>query len=219
VKKFSARSGFGRAAEDDLLIEAQVPVDGGGFRAAVFRRSRIDYLFGFSDDVSGITLNDGVTIPVALPLADLKRRVYYSEEDTDNGLDLSAVTGETVREVERIRLSKHFDPAAAVPEAGEEKPLDIVAHVHAKKADRQFKRVRFSEKSIGYYEPHVDRPDKETWVQLKEGHSTNGLSGFYLPLPLSTFLWYLDSAKKESRGSLDLSEVTRPKHSTGFKLD
>lgn len=219
MKKFSARSGFGRTTDDDLLIEAQAPVDGSGFRTVVFRRSRVDYLFGFNDDISGMTLDDGVTIPVALPLADLKRKIYQPDEETDNGLDLTAVTGTVLEEVKPIHLSKQFNPAAEVQEAREEKQLDIVAHVHAKKADRQFKRVRFSEKTISFYEPHIDRPEKEIWVQLKDGYTAGGFSGFYMALPLSTFLWYLDNAKKEGRGSLDLSEVTRPKNSTGFKLD
>lgn len=219
MKKFNARSGFARGADDDLLIEAQAPVDGGGFRPVVFRRSRIDYLFGFNDEVSGMALDDGVTIPVALPLPVLKRKIYQFDEDFDGGLDLSAVTGEAVQAVESLRLSKRFNPAAEAPEPQKEKLLEIVAHVHAKKADRQFKRVRFSEKAISYYEPHVERPEKEIWVQLKDDHSVGGFSGFYVPMPLSTFLWHLDGAKKDGRGTLDLSEPTRPKQSTGFKLD
>ncbi len=219
MKNFKAKSGFGRNPDDDLLIEAQAPIDGGGFRPVIFRRSRIDYLFGFNDEISGLTLDDGVTIPVAMPLAHLKQKVFQPDEDTDNGLDLMAVTGDVVNEVARVRLSRQFNPAAEMQEAKEEKPLEIVAHVHAKKADRQFKRVRFSEKNISFYEPHVERPEKEIWVQLKDGYTAGGFTGFYVPLSLSNFLWYLDSAKKEGRASLDLSEVTRPKTSTEFKLD
>jgi hypothetical protein len=174
VKKFTAKSGFGRAPDDDLLIEAQAPIEGGGFRPVIFRRSRIDYLFGFNDEISGLTLDDGVTIPVAMPLAKLKQKVFQPDEDTDSGLDLMAVTGDVVNKVERIRLSRQFNPAAEMQEAKEEKPLDIVAHVHAQKADRQFKRVRFSEKIISFYEPHVDRPEKEIWVQLRDGHTAGG---------------------------------------------
>lgn len=219
MKKFTATSGFGRNADEDLLIEAQAPLDGGGFRHIVFRRSRIDYLFAFDGAIAGMTLDNGVTIPVAMPIADLKQKIFHPDEETAEGLDLTAATGEVVNDVARIRLSKQFNPSAELQEAREEKPLEIVAHVHAKKADRQFKRVRFSEKSISYYEPHVERPEKEIWVQLKDGYAAGGLSGFYMPIPLSSFLWYLDSAKKEGRASLDLSEVTRPKNSTGFKLD
>lgn len=219
MKKFTATSGFGRNADEDLLIEAQAPLDGGGFRHIVFRRSRIDYLFAFDDAIAGMTLDNGVTIPVAMPIADLKQKIFHPDEEMAEGLDLTAATGEVVNDVARIRLSKQFNPSAELQEAREEKPLEIVAHVHAKKADRQFKRVRFSEKSISYYEPHVERPEKEIWVQLKDGYAAGGLSGFYMPIPLSSFLWYLDSAKKEGRASLDLSEVTRPKNSTGFKLD
>lgn len=219
MKKFTAKSGFGRHNDEDLLIEAQAPIDGGGFRHIVFYRSKIDYLFEFSEEISGLTLDNGVTIPVVMPLADLKQKIYQPDEETDNGLDLTDVTGEQVNEVERIRLSRQFNPAAVLQESKEEKPLEIVAHVHAKKADRQFKRVRFPEKAISYYEPHVERPEKEIWVSLKDGYSAGGFTGFYMPIPLSTFLWYLDAAKKEGRGTLDLSEVTRPKNSTGFKLD
>jgi len=219
VKKFTARSGFGGTPDDDLLIEAQAPVEGGGFRPVVFRRSRIDYLFGFNDEISGLTLDDGVTVPVALPLAALKQKVFQPDEDMAGGLDLMTVTGEVVNEVERIRLSRQFNPAAEVQDARDEKPLEIVAHVHGKRSDRQFKRVRFPEKAISYYEPHAERPDKEIYVQLKDGYTAGGFTSFYVPLSLSNFLWYLDSAKKEGRTSLDLSEVTRPKHSTEFKLD
>ena len=219
MKKFTAASGFGSSAGDDLLIEAQAPIDGGGFRHIVFRRSRIDYLFAFNDSISGITLDSGVTIPAAMPIADLKQKIFNPDEDVADGLNLTAVTGEAAVEAERIRLSKQFNPAADLQEVKEEKHLDIVAHVHAKKADRQFKRVRFSEKNISYYEPHVERPEKEIWLQMKDGYAAGGLTGFYVPIPLSSFLWYLDNAKKEGRASLDLSEVTRPKNSTGFKLD
>lgn len=207
-----------RLSEDDFLIEAQAPIEGSGFRPVIFRASRIDYLFGFNDEISGLRLDDGVTIPVAMPLPDLKKKIYSPDFREMPFLDLTAVTGEVVGEVERIRLSKNFNPVAPKQEAGEEAVLEIVAHVHAKREDRQFKRVRFSDAAIAHYEPHVDRPDKEIWVSLKDGHSAGGFDGFYVPIPLASFLWYLDNAKKEGWQVLDLSENTRPKNSNNFKL-
>lgn len=207
-----------RLSDDDFLIEAQAPIEGEGFRPVIFRSSRIDYVFGFNDDISGLRLNDGVTIPVALPLADLRKKIYMPDFRDMPVLDLTAVTGEMVGEVERIRLSKNFNPVVQAQETAEEKPLAIITHVHEKREDRHFKRVEFSDTSIRFYEPHVDRPEKEIWVTLKEGHRAGGFENFYIPMPLSTFLWHLDHAKKEGRKKLDLSEMTRPKTSTNFKL-
>lgn len=207
-----------RLSGDDFLIEAQAPIEGSGFRPVIFRASRIDYVFGFNDEISGLRLDDGVTIPVAMPLPDLKKKIYIPDFREMPMLDLTTVTGEVVGEVERIRLSKNFNPVAQKQEAGAEKPLEIIAHVHERREDRHFKRVRFADTAIQYYEPHAERPENEIFVSLKEGHSAGGFENFYVPMSLSNFLWYLDNAKKEGRQTLDLSENTRPKSSNNFKL-
>jgi|GEM_PF-1860621 len=219
MKDFSRAARARRLSEDDLLVRAQAPVDAGGFRPVVFRSNRIDYLLSFNEDISGITLDDGVTIPVALPLSKLEQKVYAPDFKDAPVLDLMPVTGEVVAEVEAIRLSRHFNPAAVVTGAKAEAPVEIVSFAHAKKQDRQFSRIRFSDKAIHYFEPHVERPDRETWVSLKEGHAANGLRGFYLPMPMPTFMWYLDHAKKEGLATLDITEATRPRDTKNFKLE
>lgn len=218
MKEFSRAARVRRLSEDDLLVKAQAPIDAGGFRPVIFRSNRIDYLFGFNDEISGITLDDGVTIPVALPLSALEQKIYAPDFKSAPVLDLMSVTGETVAEVEAIRLSRSFNPAAVAVEEKEETPVGIVTFAHAKRDDRQFSRLRFTDKAIRHFEPHFERPDKETWVSLKEGHVANGLSGFYVPIPMPTFMWYLDQAKKEGRATLDITEATRPRDTKNFKL-
>jgi hypothetical protein len=218
MKDFSRAARVRRLSEDDLLVKAQAPIDAGGFRPVIFRSNRIDYLFGFNDEISGITLDDGVTIPVAMPLPALEQKIYAPDFKDAPVLDLMFVTGETVAEVEAIRLSRNFNPAAVVVEAKAETPVEIVVFAHAKKDDRQFSRLRFTDKAIHYFEPHVERPDKETWISLKEGHAANGLKGFYVPMPMPSFMWYLDQAKKEGRATLDITEATRPRDTKNFKL-
>jgi hypothetical protein len=76
MKELGKARVFSGGRDQDLLIEALAPVEGSNeFRAIAFRESRIGYLFAFDENLSGITLDNGVTIPVALPFAELKATI------------------------------------------------------------------------------------------------------------------------------------------------
>lgn len=221
MKELGKARVFSRDREDDLLIEALAPVEGRDeFRAIAFRESRIDYLFSFDENLSGITLNNGVTIPVALPFAELKRRIYCNDFDTGGAIDLTLVTGKPVKDEQELRLSKKFNPAAeAAPVVADGKDLEIILIAHGKPTDRQFKRLRVPESAIGYFEPHNDRKDKETFVSLKPGCTIDGWSQFYVAAPLHYFTYYINQAKSRGDAVLDLSETTRPKDTSSLKMD
>lgn len=219
MNNFGKTKRFALEGDEDLLIEALAPVEGTDqYRAIAFRESRIDYLFAFDEKLSGIVLNNGVTIPVALPFADLKRRIYENDFSTGGGIDLTLVTGKPVTEEKELRLSKKFNPAAEAPVATD-KPMDIIMFVHSEPNDRKFKLVRFQESQIAYFEPHSSRKDKETFISLKPGVTADGLTKFYVAMPLHYYTHYLTRAKQAGDAVMDLTEATRPRDSASLKLD
>jgi hypothetical protein len=208
-----------REANEDLLIEALAPVEGRDeFRPIAFRESRIDYLFAFDDKLSGITLNNGVTIPVLLTFAELKQRIYGNDFDSGSSIDLTLVTGKPVAAEKELRLSKKFNPAAESAPV-DEQPLEIILFAHGKSTDREFKRLRLTESQIGYFEQHAARKDKETFIMLKPGQTVDGWNQFYVATPLHYFTYYLSNAKEEGQAVLDMSEATRPKDTSALRMD
>ncbi|MBI1214439.1 MAG: hypothetical protein GC185_01310 [Alphaproteobacteria bacterium] len=204
---------------EDLVIEAQAPVDGTAdqFRRVAFKSPMIDMLFEFDEGISGITLKNGVTIPVAMPFPELKRRIYDNDASTGTSIDLSLVTGKAVKEAQEVRLSKRFNPAAESCTVSEEKELEILVFAHQKRNDREFKRLRIPESKIGYCEPHVERKDTETFIDMKS--PVDGWSSFYIMVPLPSFLYYVKEAKQNGQGTLDIMELSRPKTTAKLKLD
>ncbi|TAL35527.1 MAG: hypothetical protein EPN97_07050 [Alphaproteobacteria bacterium] len=220
MKELGKARVFSRDRENDLLIEALAPVEGSDeFRAIAFRESRIDYLFAFDETLSGIALKNGVTIPVALPFASLKQKIYGNDFDTGGSIDLTLVTGKPVKQEQELRLSKKFNPAADNAPPPDEKPLEIIVFAHGKPTDREFKRLRLREDQISHYEQHTDRKDSETFIALKPGQTADGWSRFYVATPLHYFTYYLTYAKKEGQTVLDLSEATRPKDTSALRMD
>lgn len=220
MKEIGKARVFSRDRENDLLIEALAPVEGSDeFRAIAFRESRIDYLFSFDEKLSGITLNNGVTIPVALPFAELKQKIYGNDFDTGGSLDLTLVTGKPVKDEQELRLSKKFNPAAENAPPADDNPLEIVLFAHGKPTDREFKRLRIREDQISFYEQHADRKDRETFITLKPGQAADGWSKFYVATPLNYFTYYLSHAKQEGQTVIDLSEATRPKDTSTLRMD
>jgi hypothetical protein len=205
--------------DEELLIEALAPVDGRDeYRSIAFRESRIDYLVSFDDKLSGIVLTNGVTIPVVLPFDELKRRIYDNDFDTGGRIDLTLVTGKPVSEEKQLRLSKKFNPAAE-EEAAAPKGVEITLFAHSEPSDRKFKLLRFNESDIAFFEPHNARKDKETYVALKPGCLADGLSKFYIAMPMHYFTYYLAQAKKDRSDAIDLTETTRPKDTASLKMD
>lgn len=206
---------------EDLLVEAQVPVagaPGAAFCQIAFRASRIDYVYQAGDGVSAIKLNDGVTIPVAMPFTELKKRIYDNDFRTGGSIDLSLVTGPAVKEQLFPKLSKAFNPAAedAAPDAADN-DVAITMFVHIKPDDRQFKLLTVNASQIAHFEPHSQRKDRETFVSLKrplEGHQS-----FYVNMPITHFTYYLDNAKKSGEKVLQLGEATRPKETSTLRFD
>ena len=223
MKELGKARRFALDGDEELLIEALAPVEGGNeYRSIAFLHSRIDYLFAFDEKLSGMVLTNGVTIPVALPFADLKQRIYGNDFSTGSSIDLTLVTGKPVSDEKELRLSKKFNPAADAPVAAAVAPaddLDIVLFAHAEQSDRQFKLVRFKESQIGYFEPHGARKDKETFVSLKPGVSAGGFTKFYVATPMHHFTYYVTKARQSGDATLDLTEATRPKDSTSFKME
>jgi len=215
------RGGILHLGDDDALrVEAYAPVAGGGkqFRKIGFKREMIDYVFEVDEDISGITLSNGVTIPVALPYDALNARLYGDDAQSaiEGGINLCAVTGPAVGEVQALRLSKEFNPAAEAEEKPrQKKTADITMYVHHQPSDREFRSVRFHETQIDYFGPHPGRPDSETYVRLKT--PIDGWTEFYIATPINNFTYYLNAARDRS-GNYDLSEITRPKKTTDLKM-
>lgn len=209
--------------DEDGLVEAYAPVTGqrDQYRKIGFKRGMIDYVFEIDEAISGITLSNGVTIPVALAYAELKRRLYDpcgGDCAPDGTLDLCDVSGKAVGDVQAVRLAKDFNPAAedsAPAASGTKKTAELNAYVHLKSEDRQFRLIKFAEEDIDYFEPHAGRKDSETFVRLK--NPIEGCKEFFVPVPITSFTYYLNSAR-ERTGTYDLAEATRPKKTTDLKM-
>lgn len=207
---------FNLAGSDDMLIDAYAPVAGGGdYRRIRFKAAQVDYTYEIDKDISGIVLQNGLAIPVALGFDALNARIFEPDM-TQAALDLTKVTGDAVGEVRALRLSKEFNPASRTEE-DEGVSLEIIAFAHEQKSDRHFRRLKFSEKDISYFEPHVSRQNTETFILLKR--EIDGWTQFYVPMPLNHFTYYLNEAKKSGQKVLDIAEPTRPKKTSDLKMD
>ncbi|MDE1153134.1 MAG: hypothetical protein PW788_11410 [Micavibrio sp.] len=205
-------------ADEDFLIEAFAPVEGGkdAWRRIAFRAGNVDYLHEIDEKTSGITLKNGVTIPTTLPFAELKRQIFEPDTSTGNSIDLSLVTGAAVGAVAAVRLSKNFNPAAETAKAETKKPMEIIVFAHEARNDRNFRRLIFTDAMIDNFEAHPERKDSETYISLKK--TLDDWDDFYIPLPLTTFTYYLDEAKRRGAPQLDLGEATRPKSTAALKM-
>ena len=210
-----------RMGGEDLLVEAYAPVEGKAdeYRRISFKSQLIDYVFEIDDKLSGLVLSNGVTIPVALTFDSLKAAVYEPDFKSGSGIDLTLVTGKAVGDVQAVRLAKTFNPAASAEAPKENKPLQITGFAHPKQSlDMGFKRLSFYDSQIDHFEPSTARPDSETFIQLKTGYSADGLTTFFLPIPLTSFTYLLNQAKQQGQAALDISEMTRPKTTKNLNL-
>lgn len=212
---------FSRAysAETDRLVSAHAPTEEGGFAPVIFKSSRIDMLVGLGEGLSALRLDDGVTLPVALPLEDLKKRIYGDDFKDGGDIDLMAVTGEAAAEARRVILSRSFNPAAEIPkQETAERGMEVIVFVHKEATDCKFQLARFNTADMAYFEPHRDRPEKETFISLKDGCKAGGFEHFYIAMPMTSFMWTIENAKKQMRPAIDLMEATRPRDAKGFEL-
>lgn len=202
---------------DDLQVEAWAPIEGGGdYRRIRFRAAQVDYVYEIDDKLSGLSLANGIAIPVALPFDDLKARIFEPETSAAPVVDLTAVTGKAAGEVQALRLSKAFNPAAGRREGEEAPGIRITLFAHRKRNDMSFRHFTVSDSDIDYFEPHTDRKDTETFVKLKR--SIDGWDDFYTAIPIHHFTAWLKSARENGSTTLDLSEHTRPKSTSGLKI-
>lgn len=207
------------ASEAERLVSAYAPVDEGGFAPVVFKAVRVDMLVGLGEGLSALRLDDGVAIPVALPLEDLKKRIYGGDFKDGSDIDLMAFTGEVTAEARRVILSRSFNPAAEMPkEETAERGMEITVFVHKEATDRKFQLARFNTADMAYFEPHRDRPEKETFISLKDGCKAGGFEHFYIAMPMTSFMWTIENAKKQMRPAIDLMEATRPRDAKAFEL-
>lgn len=214
-QKFSRLRGW----DADKFISAYAPTDEGGFAPVVFRASRVDMIVGLDENISALRLDDGVTIPAALPMEALRAMVFGDDYKNSGDIDLMDVTGAAAAEAHKVTLSRRFNPAAE-PEIPEEagKGVDIALFVHQEQNDRKFHMLRFNTADMAYFEPHMNRPETETFISLKKQQATSGFKEFYAQMPMTTFMWHLETAKKNGRVSIDLTEATRARDAKGFEL-
>lgn len=209
----------GAGGGDELRIEALAPVEGqaGGFRRICFPASLVSYLVEFSKDVSGIVLQGGVTIPVALGFDELKKQVYEPDFRTGHSIDLTLVTGARVGEVERVRLSKTFNPVSEKSAETMEKDLRIRLFVHFKPNDREFHCVEVKFSQIQHFEPSFHRMNAETFVKLKEPVADR--TEFWLQMPMADFAAWIAHGKQNDRELIDITEGTRPKRASSYNMN
>ena len=89
---------YGSGGNVGIQVAAQAPLEAGGFRKIYYEQNRIDHIFEYDAETAGIRLQDGVVIPVALPVDRLYERLY---EGRCNLVDLGDVTGAAVKAVAR----------------------------------------------------------------------------------------------------------------------
>ena len=130
----------------ELLIEARVPEKNNPavFHAIAFKANAVDYVMEVNDAVSALVLKSGVTIAVAHPFQKLKEMVYDPNFRSGPSLDLTAVTGEAVKNISLRRLADEFKTEA--------KSLKIRAFLREMYSNRTA-QIDFSEADISSYEP------------------------------------------------------------------
>ncbi|MDP2205719.1 MAG: hypothetical protein Q8K65_05375 [Alphaproteobacteria bacterium] len=208
-----------RGGDSERFVSAYAPTDEGGFVPVVFRSSRVDMIVGLDENFSALRLDDGVTIPAALPLQELRAIVFGDDYKNSGDIDLMTVTGEAAAEARKVTLSRKFNPTAQSDSAADdEKGVDITVFAHKEQNDRRFHMVRFNTSDMAYFEPHANRPETETFISLKKENAATGFKDFYVQMPMTNFMWNLEAAKKSGRVALDLTETTRASDAKGFEL-
>ncbi|MCC7038667.1 MAG: hypothetical protein IT560_15370 [Alphaproteobacteria bacterium] len=211
---------FTMGDSDDLIITAFAPVEGaeGGWRQIAFKAQQVDYVFQIDSEISGMTLKNGVTIPVVMGFERLRQTVYQPDMSTGNGIDLTLITGNAVRDVQAVRLSKKFNPAAegeAEPEIKKRpfvnKPLKIAVFV------RQHEQQNFQMFFVS--DDRIDWARVEGVEQGKNGKATKlallydkgpfGETSILIDMPRPAFMEIYNKAKMEGATELDLREWTR----------
>lgn len=209
---------FTMGDSDDLIITAFAPVEGaeGGWRQIAFKAQQVDYVSQIDNDISAMTLKNGVTIPVLMAFERLRDTVYQPDMSTGNGIDLTLITGNAVRDVQAVRLSKKFNPAADTEAEAKKlpfvnKPLKIAVFV------RQSEQQNFQMFFIS--DDRIDWAKVEGVEQAKNGKATKlallydkgpfGETSVLIDMPRPAFMELYNKAKMEGATELDLRDWTR----------
>lgn len=207
---------FSTTAED-LMIRAQIArADGSGFQSIGFMRDRIDYVTEVDAEkgISGIALKNGSKIAVAMPYADLEKKIYFADFTSDPVLDLTRHTGAAVAAVQMPALAVDFTPAEKKLE-GDKRPMEDVPlkiAVFVRKAETQnFRMFIFDEEDVDWSSVKgIDgRNGKSTKLTLDYGESPFDDDEIIFDMPRPKFMELYNLAKMNGDKELDLRDWTR----------
>lgn len=208
------KKSFSRSADQGLRIEAFVPVAWmpGEYRRIMFHANQVTSVLELDEKRSGIILESGVAIPVAIAFDKLKIMIYEPDFKTGNSIDLTLVTGAVVADAVPVKLSTNFNPVSstdAEAAKGPEKALEIILYARTSRAqDRQYKRYRIQADRISFFEPNSERKGSETYIRIRQSDSSN--LDIFAQIPAANFAQQLALAKAERRESIDLCDITAP---------
>lgn len=203
---------------DELVIRAQVEDAAGGvFRAVTFEKSRIDYITEVAEGVSGIVLKTGARIAVAMPYAELERKIYFPELRDEPVLDLREVTGAAAKGVKIPDPARDFAVAAEKRPEGSgrkpfvDKPLKIAMFVRQSE-QQNFQMYIVTDTNIEW--SGVDgvsngRNGPATQLPLRYGKGPFGEASILIDMPRAAFMEQYNKAKMDGLEELDLRDWTR----------
>jgi hypothetical protein len=205
---------------DDLVIRAQVQdASGGAFRAVTFEKSRIDYITEVTADISGIVLKTGARIAVAMPYAELERKIYFPDLSEEPVLDLRERTGAAVKDISVPAASRDF-AAAVAPEQPEgfpekkpfvDKPLKLGVFVR-QSGQQNFQMFFVTDTNINWAGVAGDDNGlngKMTKLPLRYGKGPFGEAEIIIDMPRPAFMEIYNKAKLDGLDELDLRDWTR----------
>lgn len=188
----------------DRLITAVAAEKGnaGAFHPVIFRPDAVDHLMGINKKASAIVLKSGVIIPVALPLQELKEKIYAPSLIDGNEIDLTAVTGEVARAIVAPRLSDEFNTKAE---------LKIRAIIR-QGGENTVKIVEFPESAIiNFTEEGSTRAIGKRSVNIAFNTAVMRApfpgDNNFIDMRLSDFVQLLTEAKSSGQTMLDLVQV------------
>ncbi|TAL35528.1 MAG: hypothetical protein EPN97_07055 [Alphaproteobacteria bacterium] len=208
------------AEAEDLIIRANVQdADGGAFRAATFEKSRIDYITEVTPEISGIVLKTGARIAVAMPHAELEKKIYFADLSEQPVLDLRERTGAIVKEASVPAASRDF-AAAVEPEQPKgfpekkpfvDKPLKMAVFVR-QASQQNFQMFFVMDTNIDWSGVTGDDNGlngKMTKLPLRYGKGPFGETEVIIDMPRPAFMEIYNKAKLDGLDELDLRDWTR----------
>jgi hypothetical protein len=203
---------------DDLIIRAQVQdADGKAFHAITFEKSRIDYVTEVSEGISGIALKTGARIAVAMPYAELERKIYFPDLGAEPVLDLREVTGAAVKGASVPDPAKDFAAAVQKTQPASEKrpfvdkPLKMALFVR-QQSEQNFQMYFVTDTNIDWAGVTGDPNGKNGYITklpLRYGKGPFGETELIIDMSRATFMEMYNNAKMDGQDELDLRDLTR----------